>query len=196
VARLERILEKLALAQGRLLRTADSVPSGKWKTSPGNGSWSAAEIVAHLIMVERAIIANADRIAHKTPKRVAMLKRLHLPMAFVEARLVRRKTPIPLDSGRNQEPGFECLSLAASVLGVAKYVRMVSPDCFARDSARKTNAENCDASTERCSNFAKIGHFYLPTASTGNLVLTPELNRTWPKIPVFLGFFRENVQKY
>jgi uncharacterized damage-inducible protein DinB len=97
VARLEPILEKLALAQGRLLRTADSVPSGKWKTSPGNGSWSAAEIVAHLIMVERAIIANADRIAHKTPKRVAMLKRLHLPMAFVEARLVRRKTPIPLD---------------------------------------------------------------------------------------------------
>ena len=95
--RLEPILEKLALAQDRLLRTADSVPSKQWKTSPGNGAWSASEIVAHLIMVERAIIANADRIVQKTPRRVAMLKRFHLPMAFVEARLVRRKTPIPLD---------------------------------------------------------------------------------------------------
>ena len=67
------------------------------ENEPGRRAWSAAEIVAHLIMVERAIIANADRIVQKTPKRVAMLKRFHLPMAFVEARLVRRKTPIPLD---------------------------------------------------------------------------------------------------
>jgi hypothetical protein len=97
VPRLESILEKLALAQDRLLRTADSIPSDQWKTNPGKGGWSAAEIVAHLIMVERAVIANADRIVQKTPKRVAMLKRVHLPMALVEARLVQRKTPIPLD---------------------------------------------------------------------------------------------------
>ena len=95
--RLASILAKLARAQGRLLRTADRIPSERWKASAGNGAWSAAEIVAHLIMVERAIIANADRIVKKTPKRIAILKRLHLPMALVEARLIRRKTPIPLD---------------------------------------------------------------------------------------------------
>jgi DinB family protein len=97
VPRLELIFEKLALAQDRLLRAADSVPPDQWKKSPDSGGWSAAEIVAHLIMVERAVIGSADRMTQKTPKHFSMLKRLHLPMALVEARLVRRKTPIPLD---------------------------------------------------------------------------------------------------
>jgi uncharacterized damage-inducible protein DinB len=97
VPRLEPILEKLAHAQHRLLRAADSVPPEQWKTRPGQGGWSPAELVAHLIMVERAIIGNADRIVQETPRRFSVLKRLHLPLALVEARLIRRKTPIPVD---------------------------------------------------------------------------------------------------
>jgi hypothetical protein len=31
------------------------------------------------------------------PRHVPLLKRFHLPLALVEARLIRRKTPIPLD---------------------------------------------------------------------------------------------------
>jgi hypothetical protein len=97
VPRLQPILEKLALAQARLLRTADSIPADRWKKSPGNGAWSAAEVVAHLIMVERAVIGSADRLLQKTPKHFSLLKRFHVPMKLVEARLVRRKTPLPLD---------------------------------------------------------------------------------------------------
>ena len=94
---IEPIVSKLARAQGGLLRTADAVSADQWKRSPGNGSWSAGELVAHLIMVERAIIGSADRITQKQARPTPLLKRFHLPMALVESRLVRRKTPIPLD---------------------------------------------------------------------------------------------------
>lgn len=97
VPRLEPILEKLGVAQQRLLRTADGVPADQWKTGAGNGTWSAAQVVAHLIMVERTVIGNADRLLQKAPKHFSLLKRFHLPLALVESRLIRRKTPIPVD---------------------------------------------------------------------------------------------------
>ena len=97
VARLDPILQKLAQAQSSLLSTADSVPADQWRTRPGHGGWSAAEVVAHLIMVERSVLGSADRVVQHTPKRIPLLKRIHLPLALVEARLIRLKTPIPLD---------------------------------------------------------------------------------------------------
>ena len=77
---------------------ADAVRSEEWKTRPSEERWSAAELVAHLMMVERAVIEKADRVAQKSPKRISILKRIHVPMALVEVRLIRRKTPIPVDA--------------------------------------------------------------------------------------------------
>jgi hypothetical protein len=90
-------VHKLARAQASLLRAADAVPAEQWKRGPGKGAWSAGELVAHLIMVERAIIGSADRISQKPARYTPLLKRWHLPLALVEARVVRRKSPIPLD---------------------------------------------------------------------------------------------------
>jgi DinB superfamily len=97
VTRLAPILEKLAHAQSRLLHTADSVRPDQWKTRPVRGGWSAAEVVAHLIMVERAVLGSADRVMQHAPKHFSLLRKIHLPLALVESRLIRRKTPIPLD---------------------------------------------------------------------------------------------------
>jgi len=94
---IEPIVHKLASAQARLLRAADAVSAEQWKRGPSNGAWSAGELVAHLIMVERGIVGTADRVTQKPAKPASLLKRLHLPLALVESRLVRRKTPIPLD---------------------------------------------------------------------------------------------------
>lgn len=88
----------LSKAQAGFLRAADAVSSDLWKTRPGEGRWSAAELVAHLMMVERAVIEKADRVIQRPPKKVSLLKRFHLPMAVVESRLLRRKTPIPVAS--------------------------------------------------------------------------------------------------
>jgi len=97
VSSLQAITENLSRAQKQFLSVADTIPSEHWNTSPGEGRWSAAELVCHLIMVERAIIKNAEKLLQRPPRPRPFLKRFHLPMALVESRLIRRKAPIPLD---------------------------------------------------------------------------------------------------
>lgn len=92
--RLDFILEKLANAQQSLLQSADAVPANHWKTRPQKNKWSAAELVAHLILVERSVVGAADRISQKTPKRFSFFGRLHLPIRLVEARVIRQKAPV------------------------------------------------------------------------------------------------------
>lgn len=94
---LESIIHNLMQAQTRLLRAADAVPAEHWYVRPREGRWSAGEVVAHLITIERAVLTNADRMLQHPPRPVPFLKRWHLPMALVESRLVRRRTPIPQD---------------------------------------------------------------------------------------------------
>jgi DinB superfamily len=59
--------------------------------------WSAAEVVAHLIMVEQHILGAACKVANKTAKHFSIWKRRHLPLWLVEARVIKRKSPIPID---------------------------------------------------------------------------------------------------
>jgi hypothetical protein len=97
VQRLEPILEKLMHAQTAFFRAADAIQPENWKVKTKPERWCAGELVAHLIMVERGILGGADRVVQKTPKRIPYLKRFHLPMWLVEARVIRRKSPIPMD---------------------------------------------------------------------------------------------------
>jgi hypothetical protein len=94
---LEPILEKLSRAQKRLVRAADAVPAELWKTAPMEGAWSAGELMAHVVTIERTVIAAASRILQKQPKHIPVLKRFRLPFALAEIRVVRMKTPIPVD---------------------------------------------------------------------------------------------------
>ena len=80
-----------------MLGTADEVPSDQWRTRPKDGAWSAAEIIAHLIMVERSVVGKADRVIQHPPRKFSRLQKLHLPLALVEARLVRRNAPMAVD---------------------------------------------------------------------------------------------------
>jgi hypothetical protein len=98
VQRLEPILEKLVHAQTVFFRAADTIQPENWKAKAKPERWCAGELVAHLILVERGIVGGADRVVQKTPRRIPYLKRFHLPMWLVEARVIRRKSPIPLDA--------------------------------------------------------------------------------------------------
>jgi uncharacterized damage-inducible protein DinB len=100
---LEPIVKKLDRAQTGLLRAADAVTAEQWKTCPCEGVWSAGELVAHLIMVERRVIGSADKYLQKPPNEVPLLKRFHVPMAVVAARLIRRKSPNPPEPGLMRE---------------------------------------------------------------------------------------------
>ena len=94
---LQPIREKLVRAQSTFLRAADVIPVEKWDASPGLEQWSAAELVAHLVVVERGILGRADGAIRNSPQPVPFAKRFHLPLWLVEARVIRRKSPVPLD---------------------------------------------------------------------------------------------------
>jgi uncharacterized damage-inducible protein DinB len=98
VKSLNAIVEKLAQSQRGFLFAADAVPAERWKARPGDNRWSAGELAGHLMIVERRIISRADHLLQEPAKRRPFLKRFHVPMAVVEARLFRRISPIPVDS--------------------------------------------------------------------------------------------------
>jgi len=93
---IDSLVEILTKAQSEFLRSADSVPPEHWKTRPGDGRWSAAELVAHLVSVEKAVIEKADRVSQKPPRHIPLYKRFRLPIRLVELRLIRLKSPIPV----------------------------------------------------------------------------------------------------
>jgi len=92
------ILARLNRAQAGFESVVRALPVEAWRKSPQPGAWSAAEVVGHLTMVEQTITERAARLVDKSPKRVPLWKRFHIPVRLVEWRVVRRKTPIPLDS--------------------------------------------------------------------------------------------------
>jgi hypothetical protein len=94
---LEPLLEKLAQAQTEFLRVADSIRPEDWKTRPREGRWSAAELVQHVVVVEKSVIEKADRVSQRTPRHIPLLKRFHLPVVLAESRLIRKKSPIPIN---------------------------------------------------------------------------------------------------
>lgn len=95
-AGIEKVRKKLGETQRELLRAADLVPAEQWRAAPQEGRWSAGEVIAHLMMVERAVLRAADKVTHKEPKHWPFYRRFHMPFALVERRLIRRKSPIPL----------------------------------------------------------------------------------------------------
>jgi hypothetical protein len=97
VSQLNSTLEKLERARKQLLRAAAEIPGESWMTAPKEGAWSAAEVVAHLMGVESAVVAGAQRILKKEPKSIPLLKRFSFPPALVERRTIRLQSPLPVD---------------------------------------------------------------------------------------------------
>jgi hypothetical protein len=94
---LKPILESLGKAQSGLLRAADAVSNERWQMRPAAAKWSAAELIGHVMTIERVVLGALDRVVQKPPKYYPAYKRMHLPLALARARLLRLKTPIPLD---------------------------------------------------------------------------------------------------
>jgi hypothetical protein len=92
------LMERLRRARGRFEAAARSVPAQHWRTPPNAAAWSAAEIVAHVTMVETLMTGAAAKITRKPPVVVPVLKRFHVPVALVAWRGKRVQSPIPLDT--------------------------------------------------------------------------------------------------
>src|SRR5262249_28074599 len=93
VSKIEQIIEKLTQAQSQLLTAADSISAEHWQTPPAEGRWCAADVVAHLPLVERGVLQSADRLTQTQPKAWPFYRRFHVPLQIVERRWIRAKSP-------------------------------------------------------------------------------------------------------
>ena len=95
---LEPLIERLRRTREGFETAALRIPGAHWRTPPSEAAWSAAEIVAHVTMVETLMTGAAAKITRKPPVVVPLLKRFHVPVALVAWRGRRVETPIPLDT--------------------------------------------------------------------------------------------------
>jgi hypothetical protein len=93
---LSPIVAKLNKTRTVFLRTADRISCEHWNSKPGTEGWSAAELVAHLVLVENGIVATAGRVIAKSPKPFSVWERMHLPMWLAEVRILRLKSPVAM----------------------------------------------------------------------------------------------------
>jgi hypothetical protein len=100
---LARILDHLAETRVQLMRDADRVPPESWRRNPQDGAWSAAEVIAHLTQVERRLVAAFEKQLERGPRPARLPVRIGVPLRLSGYRVVRRKTPIPLDPALLQE---------------------------------------------------------------------------------------------
>ena len=92
------IIDHLNRTRANLLAIASVVPEEHWSEPAHDGRWSPAEIIAHLTMVETRVTGVAARLVQSPAVRVPLWKRLHMPISMVQWRIIRVKTPVPLDS--------------------------------------------------------------------------------------------------
>jgi hypothetical protein len=94
------ILGHLQTSRARLLSVAEEISDLRWRESPAPNSWSAAEIIAHLAIIEERTIYGMKRLLRATPQPVPLRKGFHLPLAIATWRGRKVRTPIPLDATR------------------------------------------------------------------------------------------------
>jgi hypothetical protein len=95
---LRPLFEKLRRTRENFEAAARKIPEQHWRTPPRAGAWSAAEVVAHVTMVETLMAGAAAKIIRKPAVAVPLSKRFHIPVTLVAWRGVRVETPIPLDT--------------------------------------------------------------------------------------------------
>jgi len=97
MSKLTSLFETLRGTREKFSAAARALPEQHWRVPPRADAWSAAEVVAHVTMVETLMTGAAAKITRKPPVKVAHWKRIHLPVIVASWRILRVKSPIPLD---------------------------------------------------------------------------------------------------
>lgn len=96
--RIQEIEEYLGRARRGLMEAARQIPENRWKQTPRPGAWSGAEVIAHLITVERRTVDGLGKITNEALREPPFWKGWRLPLGFAKWRGVKIKSPIPLDA--------------------------------------------------------------------------------------------------
>jgi hypothetical protein len=131
---LSPIVAKLNNTRTVFLRTADGISCEQWSAKPGSDEWSAAELVAHLVLVEHGIVDTASRVIEKSPKPFPAWQRLHLPLWLAEVRILRLKSPTAM------VPTSSSLGAKESMLNKLQQTREASLHFLDDTKARQLDA--------------------------------------------------------
>jgi len=97
MSNLSSLLDTLRRTREKFTAAARAVSDQHWRVPPRTDAWSAAEVVAHITMVETLMTGAAAKITRKPAVRVPVWNRIHLPVVVASWRILRVKSPIPLD---------------------------------------------------------------------------------------------------
>jgi hypothetical protein len=111
---LSPIVRHLQASRAKLLSVAEEVSELRWRESPGPDRWSAAEVIAHVAIIEETVIFGMKRLLRSAPKPVPLRKRFHLPVAIATWRGRKLGTPIPLDEKRVRDKQESLAGLVAT----------------------------------------------------------------------------------
>jgi hypothetical protein len=92
------ILKLFRISRARFISTANEISDSKWRQSPATEVWSAAEIVAHLAMVEGSIVSRCKKESQAVPRPFPLLKKIHLPLVLATWRGKKVRSSLLLDA--------------------------------------------------------------------------------------------------
>lgn len=93
---MERVLKRLDRVHEKLVATVARLDEGLFAKSPAAGSWSVAQIIQHLALVEDRVIKDLAREVSRPPRNVSFVRRF-IPTSIVSSRLLRVKAPKAVD---------------------------------------------------------------------------------------------------
>jgi len=121
------IVELLNRAHLDLLEACEQLPSARWKRSPAKGCWSAGEVVAHLTMVETSVLTGTRELLSRKPGYHSTWQRIHIPVYVTTWRMIKRRTPVPLDSSLVKERDEALENYSAARTRTLKLLAQHSP---------------------------------------------------------------------
>lgn len=89
---MKRVLKRLDRVHEKLMATIAPLDEGLFAQAPAVGSWSVAQIIQHLVLVEDRVIKELEKEIYRPPRKVSFVRRF-VPTSIVSSRLLRVKAP-------------------------------------------------------------------------------------------------------
>jgi DinB superfamily len=116
---MNRVIKRLDRVHQKLTRTVTPLDEGLFLQQPADGSWSVAQILQHLCLVEERVIMDLEKAVSRPPRKVSFAKRF-VPTSIVSSRLLRVKAPQAVNPDAEKDSG---MALPSKTEALANYNR-------------------------------------------------------------------------
>jgi hypothetical protein len=98
---MERVLKRLDRVHEKLMATIAPLDELLFAKTPAAGSWSVAQIIQHLALVEDRVVKDLEKEVARPPRKVSLVRRC-MPTSIVSSRLFRVKAPQAVNPETNR----------------------------------------------------------------------------------------------